>query len=846
MNHIICHTHWDREWFATSNITNSWLRELFERLFILIEKTPEYTFVLDGQTLIIEDLLENFPEFEKKLVAAIKSGNLIIGPVYSQIDFRIASEAAIIKNFEIGLKDMEKFGDLPKIAWMVDNFGFISQLSQLLRMYGIAAVFLWRGVGIENPTIEFVHESIDGSRVLCVFLIGGYRNLYGLSLTKDIAKKRLIHEIKKLEPFSLTKQIPLLDGYDLDLSPEDPFELLSRNGETVRSSPEIFLSHIDESLNIPVVRGEMLSGKYACVFPGTLSSRSYLKVEAYYIEKMLRYCDFLSIFGGESVEDLWRRYLKTLIHDNICGVAIDKVHENMEKTYRELYRDLKKFLLSKIGNYLGASNFKSGSYALCFSPHEYNNWYCDGRRCFFLKSKGVGFYRIEKFDRYRNDNTLVWKNDFYSAELKNNGIMKVNDLSVGYLELLKEAGDSYSSFTSPLDFSCSVKSIEIESAGLNHKIIKMKRKLKSRNAVIETEEKIVFDKTPLIKWSIVTTSKGKNYVLNFSIKMKNSGSEVFAKMPFEIVRREKETYEFIDEELLERLKHVLIAAREVGKVDEYPFQGFVSLSFPGRTVALMAKGLRSYRIDDSKLSVTLIRSVEWIAKKNVKGRIGDAGPLIYAPGAKCDRTTRFELAVCDVNVNVKSTEFMKWFNLFDDQPLKIELKNNSCCRNSKILFLSKLPWVCVKESKVFVYNPFDEIVEHILPGKISTVSLNPRKTAGEKNSVLVRFVDFPSFPSRAGKKTSSANMQKTIKDKINKINEEIKDVKTKLKNIEKNTKEYRFLLHRFFTLYRTMLELKLSLPLLKGRLPEKLVWKLNEVRSKKRISDYIVELMEEE
>lgn len=79
MNHIICHTHWDREWFATSNITNSWLRELFERLFILIEKTPEYTFVLDGQTLIIEDLLENFPEFEKKLVAAIKSGNLIIG-----------------------------------------------------------------------------------------------------------------------------------------------------------------------------------------------------------------------------------------------------------------------------------------------------------------------------------------------------------------------------------------------------------------------------------------------------------------------------------------------------------------------------------------------------------------------------------------------------------------------------------------------------------------------------------------------------------------------------------------------------------------------------------------------
>ena len=59
--HVINHTHWDREWFLTSIYTSRWIPGLIDKIERIIANNSNYHFFLDGQTLVIEDLLRIRP-----------------------------------------------------------------------------------------------------------------------------------------------------------------------------------------------------------------------------------------------------------------------------------------------------------------------------------------------------------------------------------------------------------------------------------------------------------------------------------------------------------------------------------------------------------------------------------------------------------------------------------------------------------------------------------------------------------------------------------------------------------------------------------------------------------------
>ncbi len=843
MIYVICHTHWDREWFAPSSITNEWLKELFKRLFNLIEKNKEYTYVLDGQTLILEDLLNEAPEVEHKVRSYVKSGNLIIGPFYAQIDFRISPESAIVKNLQIGQQDMNRFGVNTRVSWMVDNFGFISQLPQLLRRYDIEGAFLWRGVSFDKPVTEFFWKSSDGSQIKCVFLIGGYRNFYGIFFTKDLAEKRLQHETTKLKPFSLSGYLLLLDGYDLDVNPEDPTELLGK--KVVLSTPEDFLKKVfSKSADFPLLKGDMISGKYACVFPGTLSTRVYLKRQAYIIGKLLRYLEFLSFSNGKGIDDLYRCYLKTLVHDNICGVGIDKIHKRMMREYRNIYIKIKGLFFQEMKEILQRTDLKGGKYIVSFSPFEYNHWHCDSRVCYKLKSNGIGFFEFSEVDKPTMDRSLSFENDYYTAKFCEDGTLKVNEIITGVLKLERELGDSYSTDAEDLDFSVNLLKIYVEKAGHRHKIVRLQRIVKTRGVQIKTEEKIVFDESPLVKWYIKADLRGKNYLLSFVTKTFDSDSKILAKMPFEIVERKRVDRDLFDLDAGYELNSLLLAAREVGSVKKFPFQGFVALS-SDKTVALMGKGIYQYEVSEKgEISIDLVRSVEWIAKSKVKGRTGDAGPFIYVPDAKCEGKMSFELAICDLGSPTKSKEFFKWFTLFDDPPMRISLKKEKGRSRSLSLYRSDLPWVCIEDGRLVIYNPYSELTETLEPGQISSFLLNT-KLGHRKSNVDLKIFDFPAFPSFISKKTISQKTIDSMGRKIDAIEKQIELLESKLKRFRKNSKKYHVLKHKILSKRRTQLELKVSLSLNKGRIPKGLMRKLNQARSQRRIYDHIIELSEE-
>ena len=203
--HILNHTHWDREWFLTSAYTSQWIPNLIDRLCELKEKNKNYKFLLDGQTLVIRDLLEVAPEYKQKVVDLTASGSLIVGPYYCQPDWRLADGESLIRNLSYGLRDIQQSGGDWSVGWLVDNFGHISQSPQLHRLFGIEYAYVWRGTPESFP--YFFWRGFDGSQLFTVNLFAGYRNLYGVTHVPEMAINRLEAEVNSLIPYYPTDDI---------------------------------------------------------------------------------------------------------------------------------------------------------------------------------------------------------------------------------------------------------------------------------------------------------------------------------------------------------------------------------------------------------------------------------------------------------------------------------------------------------------------------------------------------------------------------------------------------------------------------------------------------------------
>ncbi len=340
----------------------------------MFEKEPGYRFVLDGQTLIIEDLVETLEEhgietkrYINKIKKYVKEKRLFVGPYYLQPDWQLISGETIVRNLLIGIKLASDFGGAMKAGWLLDNFGQISQAAQIHRGFDISGIFVWRGVSMDpkNVSLEFNWESPDGSYLTAVYLLDSYRNAMRLSEYPEMIRERILNEIEKLKPFASTDNFLLMNGYDQETVPDDviPYiRSMNLEGFTLRqSTPEEFLSYIGNYIEnahseLQKLKGYLYSGRFISVFPGTLSSRMYLKIAnskcQSLLEKVAEPLLSLSwILGDEyntEITGIWKLLLKNHPHDSICGVSVDDVHSDMEIRFKQVIRETTKIISDKI------------------------------------------------------------------------------------------------------------------------------------------------------------------------------------------------------------------------------------------------------------------------------------------------------------------------------------------------------------------------------------------------------------------------------------------------------------------------------------------------------------------
>ncbi|OLC03534.1 MAG: hypothetical protein AUH46_05390 [Gemmatimonadetes bacterium 13_1_40CM_70_15] len=345
--HLIAHTHWDREWYLPRASFHARLVPVLDDLIARLHADPGYrSFLLDGQTILLEDYLQARPDRDAEVKALVKTGRLQVGPWYVLADELIPSGESLIRNLLLGAADAERLGGRLDVLYSPDAFGHPAAWPELAREFGIRYGVLWRGRGGE-PGEErdlFRWAGAAGREVLVWHLPP---QGYEIGAALPAARERLSEAWPRVRDALLGraqgKHVPVFIGADhhaahpdlshlrdqlAALEPENAVRISRRKGATV-----------------PVHAGELRwSYRYTWTLQGVHGTRLPLKRRHALLELWLeRYAEPLATLArrhGVSGRDrrpllelAWRTLVRCQFHDAIAGCTSDEVAAAVEARF---------------------------------------------------------------------------------------------------------------------------------------------------------------------------------------------------------------------------------------------------------------------------------------------------------------------------------------------------------------------------------------------------------------------------------------------------------------------------------------------------------------------------------
>jgi alpha-mannosidase len=348
--HLVSHTHWDREWYLTAGRFRQRLVALIDDL--LEQPLAAGSFLLDGQTVVLDDYLAVRPDREHALRERLQSGALEAGPWYVLADELIPSGEALVRNLLAGRAILSRFGaQSPCVLYSPDAFGHAAALPSLAEGFGLPLAILWRGLGGEcwPPGDTFRWRSPGGDEVLVHHLPqSGYEMAANIPVAPDESRAWWQRTRAELAARAKLDVLLLLNGADHHARQPDleqaalALEPAAAPDTVHRSSLRAFALAVVQrarAAELPEIAGELrASYGYTWTLQGTFSTRAHQKRHNALVERLLvrdaePWAALAWRYGHASRAHLMRAAWRTLLlchpHDTLCGCSIDEVARAM-------------------------------------------------------------------------------------------------------------------------------------------------------------------------------------------------------------------------------------------------------------------------------------------------------------------------------------------------------------------------------------------------------------------------------------------------------------------------------------------------------------------------------------
>jgi alpha-mannosidase/mannosylglycerate hydrolase len=278
-------------------------------------------------------------------------GRLGVGPWYVIVDSTLVNAESLIRNLLAARADANQHGlKLMPVAYNPDAGGHIAHLPQILDGCGINAAFLRYAAPVSN--MPFRWEAPDGSSILAFHHEFHNEYPYTEETRSDISAS--LQSQRAVRPDG-----PFLWMFDAENSTKSLVDLIEDindklNVEVQQSDLPGYVRDLRQEMPDtmrPAVKGELRLQplrEHAYLFPGTLSSRIYLKQANARLQARLTYAvePWLTVAVShgavrfpENMRALlnysWRLLMKNQAHNALAGVCSDAVHEENEMRFRQ-------------------------------------------------------------------------------------------------------------------------------------------------------------------------------------------------------------------------------------------------------------------------------------------------------------------------------------------------------------------------------------------------------------------------------------------------------------------------------------------------------------------------------
>ena len=371
------HAHIDSAWLWPVRETIRKCARTFSNVVALMDEDPGFVFSCSSaqQLAWIKEL---YPELFGRIREKVKTGQFVpVGGMWVESDTNMPGGEAMARQFLEGKSFfLAEFGVECEEAWLPDTFGYSAAMPQIVKAAGskwfLTQKISWNQVN-RMPHHTFNWEGIDGTRLFTHFPpVDSYNS--------ELSGRELAHAERNYRDHGrgTTSLVPF--GYgDGGGGPTREMLAAARRTADLEGSPKVELGSAAsffaraqaEYEALPVWVGEM----YLELHRGTYTSQAKTKLGNRRSEHLLReaelWCATAAVRAGYSypaaeLKRLWRLVLLQQFHDILPGSSIAWVHQDAERNYAAVGKQLEAIIADAAGAVLGAGDT---DFLLNAAPH---------------------------------------------------------------------------------------------------------------------------------------------------------------------------------------------------------------------------------------------------------------------------------------------------------------------------------------------------------------------------------------------------------------------------------------------------------------------------------------------